>query len=145
MHVFARFCTFVYTVCTWDTWTPAIKYWPSTTQIFYSWTLYYIPLTLWYTILSCTSFSIPQKTCISRPYCINNFLLRTIIDSILESSSRVKLLSGAVTLNPYTKEQKLWNFCFNYQRYLILFTSFWWKVNKKENLVISYNRINDGI
>ena len=24
---------------------------------------------VWYTILSCTSFSIPQKMCISRPYC----------------------------------------------------------------------------
>ncbi len=59
----------MYIFCTWDTRTPPIKYWPSTARIFCSWTLYYIPLTLWYTILSCTSFFIPQKTCISRPYC----------------------------------------------------------------------------
>ena len=31
--------------------------------------LIYITLTLWNTILSCTSFSIPQKTCISRSNC----------------------------------------------------------------------------
>ena len=73
LHIFAHFCTFLHTVCTWDTRTPAIKYWPSTTRIFYSWTLYYIALTLQYTILSYTSFSIPQKTCISRPYCILSF------------------------------------------------------------------------
>ena len=66
-------CTFLHTVCTWDTRTPAIKNWPSTTRIFNSWTLYYIALTLQYTILSCTSFSIPQKTCISRPYCMRYF------------------------------------------------------------------------
>ena len=53
LHVFwlistwdARFCTFLHIVCTWDTRTPAIKYWPSAARIFYSWTLYYIPLTL---------------------------------------------------------------------------------------------------
>ena len=49
------------TVYTWDARTPTIKYWPSTARIFYSWTLYYISLTSGYTILSCTSFSIPPK------------------------------------------------------------------------------------
>ena len=33
------------------------------------WALHYIALTLGNTILSCTSFFIPQKTCFSRPYC----------------------------------------------------------------------------
>ena len=60
--------------------TPTIKYWPSAARIFKFWTLYNIVLTLWCTILSCTSFFIPQKTCFSRPYCtslsLKMFVLR---------------------------------------------------------------------
>ena len=73
MHICARFCTFLYIIacfCTWDIPTPPIKYWPSTARIFileHSIT-YHWPY-VWYRILSCMSFSILQKTCITRPYC----------------------------------------------------------------------------
>ena len=49
---------------------PVNKHLPSGARFLDFWTRYNIALTLWYTILSCTSFFIPQKTCISRPYCI---------------------------------------------------------------------------
>ena len=49
-----------------------MKHWPWEARIFKAWTLYYITLTLCSTILSCTCFFIPQNSCISRPYCMEN-------------------------------------------------------------------------
>ena len=46
-----------------------IKHWPWDARIFKAGTLYNITLTLCCTILSCTCFFFPQKTCFSRPYC----------------------------------------------------------------------------
>ena len=99
LHVFAWFCMFLHIVCTWDTLTPAIKYWPSTARIFYSWTLYYIPLSLWYTILSYTSFSILQKTCISRPYCMGFWISCVIQKSCHVTCPRLVTWDFCITCN----------------------------------------------
>ena len=69
MLIFACFYTNEYT---WDTRTPIMKHWHSAARFLKFWTLYNMVLTrLWYTILSYTSFFIPPKICISRPYCNN--------------------------------------------------------------------------
>ena len=65
LHIFVHYCMLLYLRYTHTSY----KVLTFNSTGFYSWTLYYIPLTLWYTILSCMSFSILQKTCITRPYC----------------------------------------------------------------------------